>query len=79
MHIPQCFALSMALFQNAMSKSSREVQCYNTSQFFWISHVWFAAIKYGFAGLFFLLTLNREISALGFRGKLSYFLLSHFH
>lgn len=29
--------------------------------------------------IFFLLTVNPEISALGFRDKLSYFLLPHFH
>lgn len=40
-----------------------------------------ASVMFGlqFYVVFFLLTLNPEVSALGFRDKLSYFLLSHFH
>lgn len=56
----------MARFQKSMSKSSREVQCYITSQFFLHQSCLVCSFQIQFYVAVFLLTLNPEVSALGF-------------
>jgi len=58
-----------------MSKSSKEVHCY--------IHLIFLYVAFGLqlsnTVLWSFFSADSELSALGFRDKLSYFLLSHFH